>query len=197
MNEVISRRKVRIVAYIRIFVSQVINSRQLVWEICREICILRHTRWSFYIHYTFPIPPIRKWAREKRLNPNIACRRKRSLYCVHCVATKSFNLFLILKQSNAGFHRRRLKDAFKSPAMDSNASAGWGSSMENHCRSLHDMKLNKQGPTNRGSCKIDLWSLYAALWDSAFVFELLLSHGSVCKDCPKLRKAISHKELIC
>ena len=105
MNEVISRRKVRTVAYLRIFVSQVINSRPLVWE----ICILRHTRWSFYIHYAFLIPPIRKWQREKRLNPNITARRKRSPYCVHCVATKIINLFLILNQSNAGFHRRTLE----------------------------------------------------------------------------------------
>lgn len=59
------------------------------------------------------------------------------------------------------------------------------------------MKLNMRSSTDRGSWKEDLWSLHAALRHSLFLFESVLSHGSVCKDRSKLRKTTSHKELIC
>ena len=108
MSEVISRRKVRTIAYLRIFVSQVINSRPL--EKHAEKYASSGTFVDLvYIHYAFLIPPIQKWAREKRLNLNITGQWKRSLSCVHFVATKIINLFLILNQSNAGFHRRTLE----------------------------------------------------------------------------------------
>ena len=112
MSEVISRRKVQTIAYLRIFVSQVINSRPL--EKHAEIYAEKYASSGtladlVYIHYAFLIPPIQKWAREKRLNLNITGRWKRSLSCVHFVATKIINLFLILNQSNAGLHRRTLE----------------------------------------------------------------------------------------
>ena len=112
MSEVISRRKVQTIAYLRIFVSQVINSRPL--EKHAEIYAEKYASSGtladlVYIHYAFLIPPIQNWAREKRLNLYITGRWKRSLSCVHFVATKIINLFLILNQSNAGFHRRTLE----------------------------------------------------------------------------------------
>ena len=174
--------------------SQVINSRPLE-KYAEKYASSGTLADLVYIHYAFLIPPIQNWAREKRLNLYITGRWKRSLSCVHFVATKIINLFLILNQSNAGFHRRTLEGCVQ---ISNN-----GFKCKRRLR-FFDRKplpfftgLNKQSPPNRGSRKKDLWSLYTALWNSVFVFELLSSHGSVRKDCPELRKATSHKELIC
>ena len=61
MSEVISRRKVQTIAYLRIFVSQVINSRPL--EKHAKIYAEKYASSGtladlVYIHYAFLIPPI-------------------------------------------------------------------------------------------------------------------------------------------
>ena len=59
MGEVISRQKVRTIAYLRIFVSQVINSRPLE-KYAEKYASSGTLADLVYIHYAFLIPPIQK-----------------------------------------------------------------------------------------------------------------------------------------
>ena len=59
MTEVISRRKVRTIAYLGVFMSQVISSTPLVRYVEKYASLDTLTD-LVYINYAFPIPPVRK-----------------------------------------------------------------------------------------------------------------------------------------